>query len=152
MRAINHALVGGIIGLSVGNPVVALPLAFASHFVLDTVPHHGWKNNTRAAARRLDFKVMLAIDAVLCGLLVTLLYIHHPAHYWTAIFGAFLAASPDLYSLPRFLYANGVGKPDKRNVFRRFHKGIQWFERPIGAVVELTVFISASYTLLSLIQ
>jgi len=34
-----HILVGGAIGKQVKSPYAALPLAFASHFMLDAVPH-----------------------------------------------------------------------------------------------------------------
>jgi hypothetical protein len=40
VTAPNHALTGALIGLSVANPVLALPLAFVSHLLQDTVPHY----------------------------------------------------------------------------------------------------------------
>jgi len=39
MLAASHILVGGAIGGRVKSPYAALPIAFASHFVLDAVPH-----------------------------------------------------------------------------------------------------------------
>lgn len=152
MRAINHAATGAIIGLTIGNPVVALPLALISHFVLDAVPHHGWTGQDKAVLKRLDFKAMLIIDALLCFGLVLILFIIRPSNWLVAIIGAFLAASPDLYSLPRFLKSIGKTKSIKWDRFRRFHKNIQWFERPIGVVVEIAVFIGAGFILFTLLK
>lgn len=34
-----HALVGAAIAVKIGNPALAIPLAFASHFILEKIPH-----------------------------------------------------------------------------------------------------------------
>lgn len=51
MTATAHALVGGAIAASVANPVIGLPLAAASHPLLDMIPHWdfgvGWKKKTK---------------------------------------------------------------------------------------------------------
>ncbi len=39
MIEIPHVLVGVAIATKVGNPALAIPLSFASHFVLDRIPH-----------------------------------------------------------------------------------------------------------------
>lgn len=39
MTATAHALVGTVIAAKIGNPYLAVPLALASHFVLDLIPH-----------------------------------------------------------------------------------------------------------------
>ena len=41
MTATNHALTGAIIGLVIGEPVLAIALAFASHFICDALPPVG---------------------------------------------------------------------------------------------------------------
>ncbi len=41
MTGFNHAVTGALIAGAVGNPFLAIPLAFASHFVLDAIPHFG---------------------------------------------------------------------------------------------------------------
>jgi hypothetical protein len=33
---------GAIIALAISQPLIALPLAFVSHFVLDALPHYGY--------------------------------------------------------------------------------------------------------------
>ena len=39
MLLTNHALTGTVLGLSIDNEVILVPVAFASHFVLDGLPH-----------------------------------------------------------------------------------------------------------------
>lgn len=41
MTVANHALAGFIITLRVSQPLIALPLTFASHFLLTRLPHFG---------------------------------------------------------------------------------------------------------------
>ncbi|MFZ1324307.1 MAG: hypothetical protein WAQ57_04090 [Candidatus Saccharimonadales bacterium] len=43
MHTVNHAAAGAGIALAVRQPLLALPLALASHFVLDALPHYGKK-------------------------------------------------------------------------------------------------------------
>jgi len=144
MTATNHALTGALIGLSIGNPWLALPAAFASHFVLDAVPHFGFKNAKSLEEWLPDirFKLMLAFEVVFCFCIVLALFLLRPDHWFLGALCAFVAASPDLYSLPIFLYYNQVtARPIKWNAFRRFHLGIQT-ERTWGAWIELVWLIA----------
>lgn len=81
-----HLVVGAAIGARVRRPALALPAAFASHFVLDTVPHFdiGWINGANLSA---------AIDAglglVLCGVLVW------STGTWAPLIAALAAVLPD---------------------------------------------------------
>jgi hypothetical protein len=143
MRAINHALTGAIIGLSVSDPLIALPVSFLSHYVLDAIPHHGQKkvDDKRSNLVSKLFIYMLIADAMLCFILVLIIFIIKPRHWLTAIICAFLAASPDFFSFDRF-YKTIKNKPWKENIYTKFASNIQWFEKPIGAVVEIVWFIS----------
>lgn len=133
MTAPNHALTGALIGLSIGNPLLALPLAFVSHFVCDTIPHYDQAES--AAVGRIDSKrfifEQLVTGAILCFLLVVLLAATRPQHWLLAAVCAFLATSPDLFWIPRFLHVKRTGKDvPLRNWFLRFHNGIQWLTGP----------------------
>jgi len=144
--ATNHALTGAVIGLVVGNPWVALPAALASHFVCDAIPHFGMgKDFIRSKA----FRNFLIFDAILCVTLVLFLAMTQPAHWILAAVCAFLAASPDLLWIP--LYRKSLqGKTFNFTGFYKFASNIQWFERPIGGVVELLWFFVATFLLVSL--
>ena len=41
MTTANHLVVGAIIGVAIKQPLVALPVAYGSHFVLDALPRYG---------------------------------------------------------------------------------------------------------------
>lgn len=149
MTATNHALTGAFIGLTVSQPAIALPLAFLSHFALDAIPHWRPDHDKRHWMKSGNFVKLLVLEATLCFLLVLALALTRPYHWLVAAVCAFLAASPDLFWVKKFLTVRRSGKllPNK-NLFWRFHGLIQWFERPSGAVVEavwlvaMLVFIS----------
>lgn len=139
MQAINHALTGAIIGLTVSRPVIAIPAAVVSHVVCDVIPHFGgiprWEKTK-------FFKIQLLIDASLCVLLVAVLFIAQPAHWFLASICAFAATAPDL------LWARGYmhtlrGEQYKQNRLEKFLSDIQWLERPIGALVEIVWFVAS---------
>lgn len=39
MTATGHAIIGTVIAAKIGNPALAIPIAFASHFLADALPH-----------------------------------------------------------------------------------------------------------------
>jgi hypothetical protein len=139
MTATNHAITGAIIGLVVGQPLIALPAAFLSHFVCDAIPHFGpaanISNNNWLKSK--TFKTMLRTDAVCCILLVAVIADRHPVHWLLACICAFLATSPDLFWINGFMKAN-KNKKWNPNLYSKFAYTIQWFEKPTGALVELT--------------
>lgn len=64
MTATGHAVIGTVIAAKVGNPTLAIPLAIASHFIADMLPH--WDE---LADRRTKAKSRLAFELLLDGLL-----------------------------------------------------------------------------------
>jgi hypothetical protein len=151
MTATNHALTGAIIGLMVSDPFIAAPVALLSHFVLDSIPHHGSLKNKNVWLKSRTFHTMLIVDASLCLVLVIALAILHPRHWILACVCAFLAASPDLASIGLFRAAL-ANKSRKPNLYTRFASKIQWFERPSGTVVEATWFLSCLFILSRIIR
>src|SRR5206468_8014016 len=102
MTATNHALTGAFIGLAVGNPLVAIPAAFASHFICDALPHFDVPGKTAEA--RIGSKAFLYLQIMLggflCLVLVAVLAVARPQHWLTACFCAFVATSPDILAIP----------------------------------------------------
>lgn len=152
MRAINHALTGTAIGLLVGEPLIALPAALASHFVCDSIPHHGSQNPNPKVLKSRLFAQTLVLDAVLCGLLVGLLAFSQPLHWQLAAVCAFLAASPDFLYIPRFLGARANKDEYKPNPLVRFTINIQWFQRPIGWLVEVAWLVAGIAVVLPFVR
>ena len=142
MRAINHVLTGALIGFVVVEPVAAIPLAVASHYVCDVIPHHGYTTNKNKQLRTTAFRNSLYIDAALCFGLVLILATSQPVHWLLAGVCAFAAAAPDLLSINHYLKVL-ARKSWRPNLYSRFATGIQWFERPVGAVVEVAWLIAA---------
>lgn len=130
MLAINHALTGASIGLSVSNPLVAAPLAFASHFALDAFPHYDPPGSDTQRLRSTRFQKQLIIDALLCMTLILVLALSRPKDWLAAGLCAFVATSPDLFWIPKFLRARKGRIDTSRNVFLRFHSFIQWHTSP----------------------
>ena len=143
MIALNHALTGALIGLSVHNPALALPAAFLSHFILDMVPHFGAKPEL---TKTRGFVVYLALDACSCILLVGILFASHHPHWLQASVAAFLAASPDFLWIRMFLAARAK-QAIQLSKLEKLLIGIQWFERPIGIVVEAVWAVGAAVLL-----
>ena len=140
MTALNHSLTGALIGLSIHNPAIALPAALVSHLVCDAMPHFG--SNDKDLIKKRKFAYYLLADAALCCLLVMLLTLTRPSYWWLAAVCALVAASPDFLSIRRFV-AVRRGKRFVYNKLELFLKKIQWFERPIGAIVEVVWFVGA---------
>jgi hypothetical protein len=130
MTATNHFLTGALIGGLVKNPLIALPLAFASHFVLDMLPHYGTKKEGR-----LNSRYMLVIDVVLSVAALTAIIVLEPRQAILMVACAVVAFSPDLLWLP-YLIAELKGQFRPRSGLAYFLQKIQWKERPWGMAVE----------------
>lgn len=141
MTATNHALTGALIGLAIGNPWVAAPLALLSHYVLDVIPHFGDKDNPDRI-KTTFFRNFLLVDALFCVLLVGTLAVLQPQYWFLACVCAFLGAAPDMSYISAFIDAKKK-KPHKFGLYNRLGIAIQWYEKPEGALVEFAWFCMA---------
>jgi hypothetical protein len=142
MTATNHALTGAAIAFLIGNPLVAIPAALLSHFVCDALPHYGSSKPNEVYLKSNSFKVFLASDAVLCVVLELTLVLVRPRDWLLAAICAFIATSPDLFWIAMFKRAQDGKKLKSSNRFLKFAGDIQWFQRPIGGVVEFAWLIA----------
>lgn len=133
MTATNHYLTGVLIASTINKPLVALPLAFASHFVLDCLPHFGDKNFMKKIK---TFKLVWSVDFILLIGFLTWTLINCPIWY---AFAGFLGTSPDIAWIYRFYIRDKIlNKKLKPMIgFNRFHAGIQKLERSWGLYVEI---------------
>lgn len=136
MTATNHALSGALIGLVVTQPVLALPLAFISHFVLDAIPHFGLDDFGGHLKAKKKFHRILCVDAVLLSLVIIFLIANGAS--WLVFACLFLAGSPDLIWAYRYVIKEKFGKvpPSPKNAFDRFHSNIQTSQTLQGIYVE----------------
>lgn len=131
MTATNHAVTGAIVGLAVANPLLAIPLAFVSHFALDAIPHFDPPGNADKRIATHDFRKQLLLDALCCGALVLALFLTGVQNWLNAAICAFAAASPDLFWIPKFIRAQkGQKQLPLRNPFLVLHSKVQWLTGP----------------------
>lgn len=146
MNVSNHAATGAIIAIAFKEPAIALPLAFASHFALDAVPHFGYKGNggfTEFFKHKLTYFV-LVLEFIAWVFLVFLLHAQ-PA---VVILAALIATSPDLVWLYRYFGFERRGvEPPAIGKLSHLHSILNWCERPWGILVELVWFSGAIFLL-----
>ena len=144
MQAINHTLTAGAIAVTIQQPTLVAPIALASHFLLDIVPHYGsyppYGRGTKAYYRIILVDGLLSLSAYVA-------MIHIWPQYRVAIsVGVFFSLLPDLI-WPLALYIKHRGP---LWAFFRFHKGIQ-HESGRGIAVEMLWFTMMSGLLASLV-
>ena len=109
MLSISHAATGAFIAAKVGNPLLAIPLILASHYVEDAVPH--WDAGTGLSKGKKTPKSAFRdeiIDIIVAGIIVLILF---PVHISLAsplttllaapVWGAFFGLLPDFLEAPR---------------------------------------------------
>lgn len=152
MTATNHALVGAVIAVTINKPWLALPLAFASHFALDSLPHFGYPGHggfSEALKYKTSKVVALADPVLFLVLFMVLVSFAVPGYVYAA---AALAASPDVEWLYSYLWFERSGnKRAPKSFLAGFHESIQWCERPWGIWVEAAWLVIFSTLLIWLL-
>ncbi|NIT03722.1 hypothetical protein GTO10_02200 [Candidatus Saccharibacteria bacterium] len=111
-----HVAAGMAIGAAIPDPKIAVPLAFASHFVLDAVPHWdevglGLLEKRFKRISRSAFKAVLFDFLVALSLALFLIYFAMPDFGVAVTLGACFVASilPDIYYLPLAFFGKRWG-------------------------------------------
>lgn len=146
MTATNHALAGAVIGLTVTQPVIALPLALASHFVMDAIPHFG-VGFAKNVKRRRIFHSYLLIDAILLAIIMASLYFAGVG--WLVFACLFLAGCPDFFQAYNYIFNKDFrasGLFTNPGWYARFSKGIQresvkglYIEVPLAIILAILI-------------
>lgn len=133
MTATNHSLVGAIIGALM--PLeLAIPVALASHFVMDAIPHYAAEHEKRNSSS--IYKAIVLSDTVMALVLGTIMIL---LGKWSMFIGAAAGFFPDV-TVVYYYFKQGKNLDIKaENRFMRFHLGIQ-HEYPWGIYPELLVF------------
>lgn len=138
MTATNHMLSGALIATVVRQPLLAVPLAFLSHFILDALPHYG--NKTLRQPHWI-----LVSDAIAAVVVLILLGVFSVQQRFLQLGCALVAASPDLLWVPS-LWAELKGRLKPLNKVEHFLNKIQWGERTWGFLVEIPFGIFLAVT------
>lgn len=123
MLSTPHLLVGAAIVKVVPNPVLGLPLALISHFVLDSIPH--WDGSPKAPYSKKMFG-WIFLDYAFGASLVLVLTLGYPnpEQYWLWL-GAFLGTAPD-FILGIYKHSEEIfGKYSWIRIPNQFHMSIQ---------------------------
>lgn len=105
-----HVVVGAAIAIAIPNPLVAIPLSFASHFVLDKTLHwnpHTYTETKKFGKPKNSSLVISAVDMVLAlavGFSIAFLVLPDTMHFYTILFSCFAAVLPDVSKYPFFLF------------------------------------------------
>jgi hypothetical protein len=92
-----HIVVGATIAILYPHPFVAMPVSFASHYILDMVPH--WQETMYPYKPHLGTWLRIPIDIGLSILLVYIITHYFPQHAVLITVCALLAVLPDLDAL-----------------------------------------------------
>jgi hypothetical protein len=103
-----HVVVAAAIAYKLGNPLLAIPISFASHFVFDKVPH--WNPHISTEFRKngevgQNSKLIIACDVVLAlivGIFISSKVLPDLNHAFTILAASFFGVLPDLIEAPYF--------------------------------------------------
>lgn len=151
MTGINHIVTGAVIAGAVRQPALVVPLAFASHFALDSMPHFGFTDWDKARINQRNLiHGVITLDVILVIVLIGLFVTQGaPALFYIAGLAAF---SPDLAWVYQFAVYHRMepSKTDPRNRFSQFHERIQSRERPSGIYIEIAYLVIMTLLLIRL--
>ena len=108
MVELPHVLVGAAIAAKIGNPALALPLAFASHFVLDLLPHTNPSIYSQVqSGRSLSWgtKKIIFLDsfiALVVGSLIASAFLPDIHTATVILLASFFAVLPDVLEIPYY--------------------------------------------------
>lgn len=139
MTAVNHVMTGAVIALAVKQPELAVVLAFISHYVCDVIPHFGiYEDNVLRRNASMFFRIVLGISLV--GMIVALILIPNIAAGKVSALTIFVcmavAILPDAAWVPQFFHEVRTKKTRLAGKYSAWHQKIQWFEQPIGLIIE----------------
>ena|ERR1035437_6316323 len=126
MTATGHALIGTVIAAKIGNPALAVPIALASHFAADALPH--WDTGYhRTHKSKSKFFIQSAVDVIL-GFVLSYLLIHlffPSTNLSYAFFIILMAQLPDWLTAPYLFF-------DIKFPFYWIYKLQKYFDKSLG--------------------
>jgi hypothetical protein len=127
MTATGHALIGTVIAAKIGNPALAIPIALASHFAADAIPHWDTGYHRRQKSKQRFFAQTFIDVAIGFALSYGLISLFFPSTNLTyAFFIMLIAQLPDWLTAP-YLFFDMDFPP-----FSSSYKLQKIFDRSIG--------------------
>ncbi|MCL5433299.1 MAG: hypothetical protein M1524_04270 [Patescibacteria group bacterium] len=138
MTATGHAIIGAVIAAKIGNPELAVPIAFASHVLADLTPH--WDLGTNGNARKdkhivAKTAVDISVGFVLSFIMLTFLFPGTNLYY--AFFIIITSQLLDWITMPYiFFYVPPF------TWFYKFQKKFHWeMDKPWGIIIQAIILI-----------
>src|SRR5438309_1133076 len=95
-----HAMVGAAIATLIPIPAIALPLALASHFATDYIPH--WNPHTESQGNFSTGSIAVIAADSLAALGVGIVLALRSNHPYLILLACLLAVLPDVVEIPHF--------------------------------------------------
>lgn len=141
-----HVFVGAAIATKIPNPLIAIPLAFASHFILETVPHWNPHLNTETEKYGHPTKrstVITTADSLIAlgsGLTIAYQAMPNVGQALTIVAASFFSVLPDLIEGPYFFLKMRKSWMKK---WISFQKSLQTDTNPVWGLLTQILVIGA---------
>lgn len=152
MLELPHTVVGATIASKIPNPIIAIPAAFLSHFLLDIIPH--WnphlytekKQFGRPTAKSTRIVVIDIILSLAAGFFIAYLAWPNVSQAATIIAASFAAVVIDV--VEGFYFFFNINGGLERLV--KFQRRVQWNVGPLpGLFVQAAIILLAFWLVLS---
>lgn len=125
MMATAHSLVAGAIVSRIGDPRLALPLTFVSHFILDSIPHWDFGTNWRKRTKEAT-GIVAIIDTIIGFTLTWLLYATNTNQLLLAS-ALVVSVLPDWMEAPWYMFfadAKRIGPKPNAGILEKLTYGV----------------------------
>jgi len=146
-----HVALGAAIAVAIPNPIISIPLAFTSHFLLDMTPH--WNPHLNTETKKYGKLTNSTLLIIGFDLACTALLVGTVAYYFRSdnsmmlniIMASFAAILPDVVEGPYFLWGY---KNKFVDVWMKFQKSIQVDANIFWGLITQVVVLGASLYLI----
>jgi hypothetical protein len=150
MLALVHLLLGAAIGKYFNNLWIVIPLAIASHYILDFIPHSQWgpvRNYKKGRFRGCDKKdlILKSVEPILGITLTIYLVLANSTIFWPMLLGAFFSAAPDILLYPGYMYNSKIAKAIHRGKNSKWHNHTIFIK---GATTQIIVILASAVILI----
>lgn len=138
-----HVTAAAAIVVAIPNPWFSLPLALASHLILDTIPHWNWSPGRTLAGK------LASVNDGLLAIIVSLLLAWYLDKSWVVLAACFLSMLPDLIQAPYHFFK---WQPHLLAAFINWERQRQrwpWMKPWMGIATQLAVLIISFFIVFS---
>lgn len=143
-----HVIVAAAIAAKIGNPLISLPLALGSHFILEKIPHWNPHLNSekklfgKITSQTFQFVFADSFLALVSGTAIALIYYPDYKKMGLILLACFLGAVPDIIEAPYYFLKKDSGFIKK--IWIPFKKSIQVDAEPLwGMIFQLLICFTA---------